>query len=72
MDRYKYFVFGTDAVALLMEENEKEFLETKDDIGYGCYEWDEQNSTPEDLLQAHDGWFDYCFVSKELFDKIRK
>lgn len=70
--RYKHFVFGEEAVRTLMEEGEEVLLEDieKECMGYGTFQWDDRNSTPEDLLQAVEGYTNYAFISEELYNKI--
>lgn len=69
----KYILFGEDAVKILDNEGIDELIEViKDDCGhiYATFEYIEEETPLNDVLNAYDGWNAYSFISKEDFDKL--
>lgn len=64
----QYFLFGSDAVRIYLEDGIETLLATPDNC-FGLFEWTE-SSTPEQLLDAADGWFDWCSITEEDFNQL--
>jgi len=67
---HTYYLFGTEACQELMQENEKSLLRKvkKDEIEYSTFEFIESVTSPRDLLEASDGWFEWSIITKELYE----
>lgn len=71
MESNYYFLFGSDACRILLEDGQESLLSwlaENTEFAVVCY--NEYHSTPEELLDAYDGWRDYLPITKELYNII--
>jgi hypothetical protein len=69
----KYFLFGSEAVDILMERGGKGLLKAleSESVIYDVFEADE-NTTFESLLDAYDGWQGWAVLNQSLYKKLKK
>jgi hypothetical protein len=67
-----YFLFGSDAVSEFEENGVDGVLSSYEDneLGYNTYTWVQGESTPQDLLYAFSGMYDFATITEEEFNKL--
>ena len=69
----QYFLFGGEITRILENDGIAKAIEAakNDGTNYGLYEWDE-NSTPQALLDAADGWEGWMVITTAQYNKFAK
>lgn len=71
-DKIAYFLFGSDAVREFEENGVDSVVSLYEDneLGYETYTWVQGESTPQDLLYAFSGMWDFATITEEEFNKL--
>jgi hypothetical protein len=70
MKKTHYYLFGSQAVSILMDSDEPNALEQIADAEHALFSYNEDFQHPTELLLAYDGWGAFTEISEATYREI--
>lgn len=72
MNKYHYFLFGEEICDKYHEMEFSNFLAIALKMDFSFYCYNEACQSPEDLLEAYNGWNNYAKITESEFNQLQQ